>query len=154
MKPLLRINRILVINLALCSFTLLFILGCSEDDSQPTGNSITIISMDPPSPANLVFYQTATTNDRVRINYNYNITHTDGARIWIQPFTGGSISDDFLYSPSPVLNGTGNREVIISIDEDNNSEVHVDQLRVSITDPDQNMDLHEEFINVDYTFTN
>jgi hypothetical protein len=130
------------------------VIGCSEDDSEPTGNSINITSMDPESPADLVFYQTAATNDRVQISYNYKITHVDGARIWIQPYTGGSLSDDFLYSPSPVLNGTGNRDVIFSIDQGSNNEVHVDQLRVAITDPDQNVDLYEEFISVDYTFTN
>jgi hypothetical protein len=52
------------------------------------------------------------------------------------------------------LNGTGNRDVIFSIDQGSNNEVHVDQLRVAITDPDQNVDLYEEFISVDYTFTN
>lgn len=118
------------------------------------GNSVNITSMDPASPADLVFYQTAATNDRVRIFYDYNITDPDGGRIWIQPYTGGSISDDFLYSPSSVFKGAGSRDVVISIDVGSNTEVHVDQLRVFITDPDQNEDLYEEFVNADYTYSN
>jgi len=154
MKPL--INQNFIRGLLNAPILLLVLMSsCGDDDNEsPAVTSVTITSMVPQSPANLVFYQTAAENDRVTITYNYNIVPADGGRIWVQPYTNGSLSDDYLYSQSSVYQGSGNRTVIISIDQGSNTEVNVDQLRVIITDPDQTMDLFEDFIDVDYTFTN
>ena len=152
MKTLSKVSPLSILTLLV--FVLTCFTNCGDDDSPEASNQVTITSMDPPSPADLVFYQTAPSNDRVSIEYNYTITNPDGARIWVQPYTNGSISDDFLYSPSSVLQGSGSRSVIISIDQGSNAQVEVDQLRIIMTDPDQNQDLFEDFINVDYTFSN
>ena len=107
----------------------------------------------PKSPANLVFYESAATNDRVFITYNYQIAHSDGARIWVQPYTNGSKTPGFLYSKSGVFTGSGSRSVIISVEKGGNDDMHVDQLRIIVTDPDQNVDLLERFVDVDFTFS-
>ena len=117
-------------------------------------NQATITSMDPPSPAQLVFFETAITNDRVIITYDYTIANADGARIWIQPYTDGDKSNAFLYTSSKIFSGSGSKTVLISIDEDAVNTVKVDQLRVIISAPDQSTDLFETFIDVDYTFSN
>lgn len=139
----------------LFAFAVIYLSSCSDDDdSQAVNNTVNITSIQPPSPADLVFYESAATNDRVTITYDYNISHPDGGRIWVQPYANGSISDDYLYSQSSVYNGSGSRTVLISIaDEGQTTDVHVDQLRVVISDPDQTMDLFEEFVDVDYTFS-
>ncbi len=137
-------------------FCIVFILlfsGCKDDDGA-LSNKIVITSMDPPSPAQLVFYQSATSNDRVIITYDYTIANADGARMWVQPYTDGKISDEFLYTSSKVFTGSGSRTVLISIDEDAVNPVKVDQLRIVMSDPDQNEDLFETFMDVDYTFGN
>ena len=133
---------------------LIYFSNCSpEDDPAPNTNQVNIVSMDPTSPASLTYYQTTSTNDRVNISYNYQIAHPDGARVWVQPYTNGAKSEGFLYSKSSVLTGSGQRSVIISIDPDATSAIHVDQLRIIMTDPDQNVDLLESFVDVDYTFS-
>ncbi|MDN5213397.1 hypothetical protein QQ020_15105 [Fulvivirgaceae bacterium BMA12] len=136
-----------------CIVFLLLFSGCKDDDGG-LSNRITITSMDPPSPAQLVFYQSAVTNDRVIITYDYTIANADGARMWVQPYTDGKISNEFLYTSSKVFTGSGSRTVLISIDDDAVSSVKVDQLRIVMSDPDQNEDLFETFVDVDYTFGN
>lgn len=128
--------------------------GCNNDEPALETDQVTVTSMTPVSPANLVFYEAETTNDRITVTYNYQIVHAAGARIWVQPYTNGSKSDDFLYSTSPIYQGSGSKTVIVSIDQGSNDEVKVDQLRIIVTDPDQNVDLLESFIEVDYTFAN
>jgi hypothetical protein len=133
---------------------ILGILGsCSSDgngSSNVPANDIAVKSISPNSPATLDHYETGS-NDRVKIDYDYNITYADGARIWIQPFTNGSASPGYLYSKSSIFKGTGSRSVVVSIEEDA-GEVHVDQLRIIVSDPDQTTDLTERFVDVDYTF--
>lgn len=139
--------------LSVAMITALMIASSCSSSSEGTNvpeNDIAVKNISPNSPATLDHYQTGS-NDRVKIDYDYNITYADGARIWIIPYTDGSKSPGYLYSQSNVFKGTGSRSVIVSIDEDA-GEVHVDQLRIIITDPDQNIDITERFMEVDYTF--
>jgi hypothetical protein len=120
---------------------------CKKDDGR-TNNSIFLLEFDPESPASLNF------GDYVVITTDYYITHSDGARYWVQPFTDGDISPGYVYSSSGIFDGKGIREVGISVNEGDEAEVIVDQLRVVCTTPDQDETLYEEFIEVNYTFSN
>lgn len=124
--------------------------SCDSDSEGVPQNDIAIKSISPESPATLDFYETSQ-NDRVVIEYDYNISHPDGARIWIQPYKDGAIVSDYLYSSSGVFKGTGTRNVLVSAG-DADGEVHVDALRISIVSPDHSIQLAERFIDVDYTF--
>lgn len=126
------------------------VASCGSDSEGVPKNDITITSISPVSPAALDFYESGP-NDRVVIDYDYNISHPDGARIWIQPYNSGALIDDYFYSNSSIFKGTGNRKVLISAGDDN-GEVTVNQLRIKITNPDQSETLVERFIDVNYTF--
>jgi len=88
------------------------------------------------------------------ITTDYYITHPEGARFWVQPFTEGAASPGYVYSSSSIYDGSGKREVGISVEEGEVAEVVVDQLRVVCATPDQDETLFEEFIDVNYTFSN
>ena len=121
------------------------LVSCSGSDEDPQKNTMTIVSITPESPATLKF------NEFVLIRYEYNITSADGARMWVIPQTNGAKSPESIYSSSKVYTGAGKREVGVSID-DSNQPVIVDQLKVTMSDPDQNDTLFEKFIDVEYTF--
>ena len=121
--------------------------NCGDSDEDPGINSMDIISMNPESPSTLKF------NDFVVITYNYNIVSEDGARMWIIPYTEGDKSPEYLYSSSTVYTGTGTREVGISIEIGDNP-ITVDQLKVTMVNPDQSETYIERFVTVDYTFEN
>ncbi len=72
--------------------------------------------------------------------------------MWVIPQTNGSKSPEFLYSSSVVYNGNGTRQVGVSIDEASANPVVVDQLKVTMVNPDQSVDLFELFLDVEYTF--
>jgi hypothetical protein len=129
-----------------CSL-LIFTSSCSDDDSKPK-NDLVITSMTPDSPATLDPYKTSS-NDRVRIKYDYHISHPGGAQMWIIPYTNGSRSPGYVYSSSTRFYGNGSREVLISFD--GTDKVNVDQLEITIYIPDENEE-EERFIDVDYTF--
>ncbi|MDV3307499.1 MAG: hypothetical protein LOY03_01610 [Cyclobacteriaceae bacterium] len=138
----------------LCVLLLLvtFISCNSDDDKGGTPvNDIDITSVDPESPATLEFYETGA-SDRVTIEYDYNISHPEGARIWIIPYTDGDASEGFVYSSSGVFKGSGKRTVLVSVEDPGTGPTHVDQLRISIKNPDQSVQLVERFVDVDYTF--
>ena len=122
----------------------------SENEGTPV-NDINITGVDPDSPATLDFYETSN-SDRVAIEYDYNISHPEGARIWIVPYTNGDASEGYVYSSSGVYKGTGKRSVLVSVEDPGTGPTHVDQLKISITNPDQSVQLVERFIDVDYTF--
>jgi len=128
----------------------LIINACSDDDEPSNVNDIKITSISPESPASLHHYQTSLVLDYVIIDYDYTITNKDGARIWIQPYTEGEISDGYIYSTSSIFTGKGTRTVLVSIEE-YAGEKNVDQLRIIIVNPDGDT-LTERFIDVDYTF--
>lgn len=118
---------------------------CSDDEDEPKGNFMEVVSINPESPASLNF------NDNVQIVYEYNIEHEDGARMWVIPQTNGDDSPGYRYSSSGVFNGSGDRGVIVSI-ADQADPVIVDQLWVIMKDPDQSEILYSEYIDVEYTY--
>ncbi len=119
---------------------------CSKSDDEPAQNSMEIIAMDPSSPASLQF------NEFVVITYEYTIVPEEGARMWIIPYTDGDTSPAYLYSSSSVFTGSGTRQVGVSIEE-GDGPVVVDQLKVTMVDPDQNQTYIERFVDVNYTFS-
>jgi hypothetical protein len=121
---------------------------CKKDEDDNDPNSVIIVSLNPDSPATLNF------GDFVVILTDYNITDPLGARIWVQPYTAGEKSPGYVYSSSGVFKGSGNREVGITVRERDDPEVVVDQLRIICTSPDQSETILEEFIDVNYTFSN
>jgi len=121
--------------------------NCGDGDEDPGKNSMDIFLMNPESPSTLKF------DDFVVITYNYNIVSEDGARMWIIPYTDGDESPEYLYSSSKVYTGSGTREVGISIKSGDNP-ITVDQIKVTMVDPDQTETYIERFETVDYTFEN
>ena len=105
-----------------------------------------IIAMDPVSPANLKF------NEFVVITFDYSITAEEGARMWIIPYTDGDSSPAYLYSSSKVFTGSGTRQVGISIEE-GDGPVVVDQIKITMVDPDQTETYIERFQDVNFTFS-
>lgn len=128
---------VILLSFALCN--------CAKNDDELKGNSMNVTSIDPSSPATLEF------NEFVIIEYEYNISNSEGARMWVIPYTDGSKSPGYLYSSSTVYTGNGGRQVGVSID-DSSEPVVVDQLQVIMKNPDQSETLYEEFINVNFTF--
>jgi len=128
--------------LCICFLTLL-LSSCSKDDSPE--NSMNITAMDPSSPSTLKF------NEFVVITFNYTILPEDGAKMWIIPYTDGDRTPGFLYSSSIVFTGEGTRQVGVSV-ESGDEPVKVDQLKVTMVNPDQSETYIERFESVDYTF--
>lgn len=118
---------------------------CGTDAGDKPRQVMEITSINPESPADMAY------REFVIIRYDYTIDHSEGARMWIQPYTNGSISPRFLYSSSDVFYGEGGREVGISISE-GSEPVNVDQLRLVMKTPDQSEILYETFINVEFSF--
>lgn len=138
--------KIIQSSLFVILFSVAFI-NCGSSDEDPGQNTIEIISINPESPASLKF------NDFVVITFDYNIVNADGARMWIIPYTDGDNSPEYLYSSSKVFTGSGTKQSGISI-ESGTDPVIVDQLKITMVDPDQNETFIERFVDVNYTFTN
>lgn len=119
------------------------VISCSKEDSQ--NNTMEITSITPSSPAELSF------GEYVMIRYNYQIDNQDGARMWVQPYTNGKKTPDFIYTSSKVFNGIGSRDVKVSV-KDGDQPILVDQLRIFMSTPDQEKALHESFVEVKFTF--
>jgi len=128
--------------------------GTTGGTEQGIGVTVTLKSMEPASPATLKF------GDSIAITYDYNITRSSGARIWIEPFTDNDFSPFNKYTPSPVYMGKGTNTVHVSITEGDTTVI--DQIKTQINksglivlgaligaDP-----LSESFVTVNYTFTN
>lgn len=124
--------------------------GCSKSDdgtSDIAVNKVTIKSKTPNTPAALKF------DEEVILIYDYEIADSNGGRIWVQPYTNGSISPKYSYTSSPLLTGKGTRTVMISITSGDNAVV-VDQLMVKIASADGKTTISESFETVNYTFSN
>ncbi|MBN2736030.1 MAG: hypothetical protein JXR70_03555 [Spirochaetales bacterium] len=109
-------------------------------------NTANITLLSPSSPA------TISLNQDVNISFNYTIDNTDGARIFIRPMTGGSLTPAYAASGSALFSGSGTATAFFRITSGNN--VHIDQLRIQILDATTNEVLHQSFVNVDYTVRN
>lgn len=122
------------------------IISCNKDDDEPEAFSkVAVVTLDPQSPASLSFGQ------RVTISYDYEVLESDGVRIWVMPYSNGSISPKYSYTSSPLFTGKGSRNVTITITS-GDSEIVVDQLKIKIADSTGDITISEYFESVDYTF--
>ena len=123
------------------------LLRCGSDE--PNVTQVVIKSLSPASPATLKYYETDP-NDRIMITYDYLVTEPDGARIWVTGVTSDGSTGN-IYSSSPIYKGSGSKNAILSFESDKPS-VHIEKLRIHVTNPDQSEDILEQFVDVDYTF--
>ena len=86
--------------------------------------------------------------DQVSINFDYNVTWAQGARIFIRPFTDGALTPGYGASGSPIYNGEGSATANLTINSGNN--VRVEYLRVRMVNPDQTILLAEFFVPVNW----
>ncbi len=124
---------------------LALIFGCSKNDDPEAASKVTIVTINPQSPASLSFGQ------RVTISYDYEVLEPEGVRIWVMPYSDGLISPKYSYTSSPLFKGTGSRDVTFTITS-GESEMVVDQLKIKIADSTGDVTILEYFETVDYTF--
>ncbi len=121
-----------------------FISSCADDELDRSKNNVSIKNMNPISPETLNF------KEFVVINYDYEIVESQGARIWVMPYSNGNIAPKYSYTSSPLIEGKGSREVSITITSGDITKV--DQLKIKIATADGSTTIKESFIPVDYTF--
>lgn len=130
------------------------VAGNNEESTDNIGVMVTIKNIEPASPSNLKF------GDSVAITYDYDVTRSNGARIWIQPFANDSLPSFNSYSPSPVFNGKGTTIVHFSIAQ--GDTLVVDQLKTKVNTAGlivlgvllSSDTLSESYESVNYEFTN
>lgn len=131
-----------LLKLLAAAFLLAALVRCGTDSGGDTDvNNVTITAISPGSP---VF------NEIVTITYDYKIDDPDGVRIWVQPYTNGSISPGYSYTSSPLITGNGSRTVRMSVVR--GEAIVVDQLAIKIANADGTELISERFENVNYTF--
>ncbi len=90
--------------------------------------------------------------ERVNIHWDYYNDEGQDTRVFVRPFTNGSLSPGYGASGSPLYPvGGGNGNDFFTI---NAGDVLVDQLRFQVTDANQSAILAEYFIPVHYEFGN
>lgn len=109
-------------------------------------NTITNILFTPSSPSGML------NNEHVNITFNYTTDLVGGARIFVLPYTGGSLSPAAAVSGSPLYSfpgGSGSGFVTIL-----SGDVVVDQIRFQMTNSNQTITYVDFYRNVNYTFGN
>ena len=107
-------------------------------------HEITNIILTPNSPASLLIGTT------VNITFNYYTSEPDGVRIFVRPFTEGSLTPNYGAHGSPTYpTGNGSGDGFFTI---NDVPITVDQLRFQMLNNDQSELLLEFKINVSYYF--
>lgn len=87
--------------------------------------------------------------EQVDIGFEYDASSIgEGVRIFIRPFTDGSLTPGYGASGSPIFTGTGTQVVNFRINSGTN--VRVDSLRITIANPDQSTTLQTFFIPVNW----
>jgi len=89
-------------------------------------------------------------NERVYVSVDYKVTHPDGARIYVIPYSEGAPCPAYGVSGSPIYTGEGtttNRYFTIV----SGTEL-IDQVRVYMVNPDQSEVLLELFVRVFYHY--
>ncbi len=84
-------------------------------------------------------------------SFQYNVTYPGGVRVFVRPFTNGSLTPGYSASGSGIYTGTGSTSSNFTISSGKN--VHVDALRVQVLNPDQSVLLDEFFIPVNLYFS-
>ena len=83
--------------------------------------------------------------------FNYNISYPGGVRVFIRPFTNGSLTPGYGASGSGIYTGSGSVNSNFTITSGKN--VHVDALRVKVVNADQSVDIDEFYIPVNLYFS-
>ncbi len=127
--------------------------GNAGGTNQGVGVAVTLKGMVPESPAALKF------GEDVEVTYDYNVTRTDGARIWVLPQTNGDNAPKLKYEGSPKFTGKGTTTVKFTVAEGDSTVV--DQVKIQIGTGGYSLlgtvfwdPLDDIFEPVDYTFTN
>lgn len=84
-------------------------------------------------------------------SFQYDIGYPGGVRIFVRPYTNGGLTPGYSASGSGVYSGTGNVNANFTINSGKN--VHVDELRVRITNDNQTVTVDEFFIPVNLYFS-
>jgi hypothetical protein len=119
--------------------------GCEKGEKNPAETKVTIDLLVPTSPASLAF------GENVTIIYTYDVVESDGVRIWVQPYTAGTISPAYRYTSSPLFTGAGTRTVTVSVTT--GDLVVVDHLMIKIANADGSEVISTELVPVNYTFS-
>ena len=111
----------------------------------PGDHLVTDISLTPDSPNIL------RTNEDVSLSFNYVTNDPSGVRIFVRPFTNGSLTPNYSAHGSSIYpTGSGQGSGFFTI---TSGEVVVDQIRIRMTNADQSVVLFEAFLPVYYLFT-
>jgi hypothetical protein len=108
------------------------------------GNSISVNQLSPASTTNLNF------GEEITISFSYTISEPDGARIFIRPLTGNTLTPNYAASGSPVYTGEGNATATFTV---NSGETEVDKLRIQIYNATHSELLFEFNFPVSYQFS-
>lgn len=119
-------------------FTAILCILCADVVAQ----SISITEISPNSPANLAFGR------QVTLSFDYEMNSNDGVRIFVRPFTSGSLTPNYAASGSPVYRGSGSGSANFTIQS---GRATVDQIRVRAVSL-QNELLFEFYLPVQFTF--
>lgn len=104
--------------------------------------SISITEITPDSQASLAFGR------QVTISFEYEINNSEGVKIFVRPFTSGSLTPNYSASGSPVYRGRGRGSANFTIQSE---DATVDQIRVRAVNA-QNDLLFEFFMPVKFNF--
>jgi hypothetical protein len=104
--------------------------------------SISITEISPDSEASLAFGR------QVTISFEYEMNNSEGVRIFVRPFTSGSLTPNYSASGSPVYRGRGRGSANFTIQS---KDATVDQIRVRAVNT-QNDLLFEFFLPVKLNF--
>ena len=108
------------------------------------GNSVTKITLNPPTP-NILF-----NNQKITITFTYATTQPEGVHIFARPISDGSPSANYAASSAPISptgSGTGTQNFTIT-----SGNITVDQVRFQMYNADQSRLLFEAFAPVHYQF--
>lgn len=89
-------------------------------------------------------------NEYVEVSIDYKVTHPDGARIFLLPYSEGAVVPTYAVSPSPLFaSGTSGTysDAFFGITAGN---YVVDALQIRMTSADQTEELLELFVDVEY----
>ncbi|KPK78130.1 MAG: hypothetical protein AMJ79_00740 [Phycisphaerae bacterium SM23_30] len=124
----------------------LLVCGFGLTPNAQAADKIAVTILSPTFPAALV------NNDHVTVSFKYTTDDLGGVRIWVIPYTKGSISPGAAWQGSalePFPSGSSSRYFTITSDD-----VHVDQFRIYMKSNASGKLLFEDFIDVDYHFGN
>jgi len=126
-----RMRRVALVGLALALVGL--VAGCpvcvyGAFASSRAGDSLEIVGFDPAPGTDGVIR--VPIGEQLNVHVDYTVAPTQGARIFVRPLTGGSLTPDYWAHPSPLYTGSGAMSGWFGFD----AASTVDQVRVEIED--------------------